>query len=118
MAIPTFSGDHTAGFVDCPAERADPMMTLSFLQYCLLEPVMKIARYHLYEQIQFITFIVNLAVLAECEAGFDFINRGFNSTTLVIVIENLCCCEIIDVCYDCLIFVPIFVKYKLTILRF
>ena len=71
MVIPTFSGDHTTGFVDSPADRADLMITLSFQQYCMPKPVIKIACYHLYEQIQFITFIINPAVFAECKAGFD-----------------------------------------------
>ena len=60
MAVPTVSCDHTAGFVDSPAESVDPMVAFSFRQYGLLEPVMEIARYHLYEQIQFIAFMFSL----------------------------------------------------------
>lgn len=118
MAIPAAPGNHAADFIDSPAERTDPMMALSFRQYCLLEPVMEIARYHLYEQIQFITFIINLAVLTESKAGFDFINRSLNGTPLIIIVEDLCCCKVINVCYDCLVFVSAFIEYKLAILCF
>ena len=118
MAVPSVSCDHTAGFVDSPAESIDPMMAFFFRQYGLLEPVMEIARYHLYEQIQFIAFIINLAVLAECEARFDFINRGLNGASLIIIVKDLRCGKIINVCYDCLIFIPAFINHKLTILCF
>ena len=91
MAVPTVSCDHTTGFVDSPAQSADPMMAFSFRQYGLLEPVVEIACYHLYEQIQFIAFIINLAVLAKCEAGFNFIDRGLNGTSLIIIVKDLCC---------------------------
>ena len=109
MAIPATSCDHAAGLVDSPAKSADPMMAFSFRQYDLPEPVMEIVRYHLYEQIQFIAFIINLAVLTECEARFDFINRGLNGASLIIIVKDLCCSKIINVCYDCLVFVPTFV---------
>ena len=89
MTVPSIPGDHTAGFIDCPAESVDPMMAFLLRQYCLLEPVMEVAGYHLYQKVQLITFIVHLAVFAECKAGLDFINGCFYGAPLIIVVEDL-----------------------------
>ncbi len=91
MTIPPASGNHATGFIDGSAESVDSMMPFLLWQDFLLEPVVEITGYHLYEQIQLITFIINLAVFTKSKAGLDFINRCFNGAPLIIVVKNLSC---------------------------
>ncbi len=80
----------------------------------LAEPVLQITCDHLYQQVQFIALVVDLAVFTESKAAFDLVDRGLYSAPLVVIVEYLCIRQVIDVCDDRLVFVPALIEDQLV----
>lgn len=101
--------DHSQGF---------DFMVMNIIRHnASLEKVLQVVGQHLDKQKQLIAFLVLLAVLVKRKSFLKIINVVLDIATLIVVMEDLFRCQIVNISHNGLIFIlePITVQIKLSI---